>query len=219
MYITRLELKNWRRLLELHLEFKRGINLIYGPNEIGKSSLAEAIDRVFDELDSTTTQRVRDVQPVDRDAGAEIEVDVETGRYAFTCSKRFQRRAATELRVTRPAPEQQLRPLAVDQVGHVARRVAEGLDREDPARNAVFVADEAHLFRERAHLALEPLVARHVPGIELGRAGHVAMRGDPRWRTRRGQLRARCSGSRSRRRTPGLQSSPWASTTRCYSRT
>jgi chromosome segregation ATPase len=104
--ILRLRLRDYRGIREREVHFApRGITLVAGPNEVGKSSLAEAIDLVFDELDSTTKQRVRNVQPVDRDAGAEIEIEVETGPYAFTCSKRFHHRPATQLLVTRPRRE------------------------------------------------------------------------------------------------------------------
>jgi len=106
MRILRLRVRNYRGIREREIRFDRqGITLVAGPNEIGKSSLAEAIDLVFDELDSTTKQRVRDVQPVDRDAGAEVEVEVETGPYVFTCGKRFHRRPSTQLSVTRPRRE------------------------------------------------------------------------------------------------------------------
>jgi chromosome segregation ATPase len=106
MRILRLRLRNYRGISEREVHFApNGITVVAGPNEIGKSSLAEAIDLIFDERDSTTKQRVRDVQPVDRDEGAEIEVEVETGPYAFVCWKRFQRRPATKLSVTRPSRE------------------------------------------------------------------------------------------------------------------
>ena len=106
MRILRLRVRNYRGIREHEVRFARsGITIVAGPNEIGKSSLAEAIDLVFDELDSTTKQRVRDVQSVDRDEGAEIEVEVESGSYAFTCMKRFLRQPATQLSVTRPSQE------------------------------------------------------------------------------------------------------------------
>lgn len=106
MRILRLRLRNYRGIVDREIALAAtGVTVVAGPNEIGKSSLAEAIDLLFDELDSTTKQRVKNIQPVDRDAGAEIEIDVETGAYAFTYSKRFQRRAATRLHVTRPRVE------------------------------------------------------------------------------------------------------------------
>lgn len=43
MRITRLELENWMGIQRLELDFSRGINLVYGRNEIGKSSIIESI--------------------------------------------------------------------------------------------------------------------------------------------------------------------------------
>lgn len=106
MRILRLRLRNYRGVVDREIvPAPRGVTVLAGPNEIGKSSLAEAVDLLFDELDSTTRRRVRDVQPVDRDAAAEIEMDVESGPYAFTYAKRFQRRGVTRLTVTRPQVE------------------------------------------------------------------------------------------------------------------
>jgi chromosome segregation ATPase len=104
--ILRVRLRNYRGIADRELHFERvGVTVVAGPNEIGKSSLAEAIDLVIDELDGTTKQRVKNVQPVDRDAGAEVEIDIESGPYAFTLRKRFQRKPLTELTVTQPAIE------------------------------------------------------------------------------------------------------------------
>jgi chromosome segregation ATPase len=106
MRILRLLLRNYRGVRERELRLApSGVTVVHGPNEIGKSSLAEAIDLVFEELDSAAKQRVRQVQPVDRDAGSEIEIEVETGPYLFTLSKRFHRAPATHLRVERPRVE------------------------------------------------------------------------------------------------------------------
>lgn len=106
MRILRLRVRNYRGIADREIvPAPSGVTVIAGPNEIGKSSLAEAIDLLFDELDTTTRQSVRDVKPADRDADTEIEIDVETGPYAFTYSKRFHRRHATALRVTRPRVE------------------------------------------------------------------------------------------------------------------
>ncbi len=43
MRITRLELENWMGIPQLELDFSTGINLLYGRNEIGKSSIIESI--------------------------------------------------------------------------------------------------------------------------------------------------------------------------------
>jgi chromosome segregation ATPase len=106
MRILRLRLSNYRGIRERELRFPReGVTVVHGPNEIGKSSLAEAIDLVLEELDSAAKQRVRQVQPVDRDAGSEIEIEIESGPYLFTLSKRFHRQPATQLHVLRPRAE------------------------------------------------------------------------------------------------------------------
>jgi hypothetical protein len=81
------------------------VTIVQGPNEIGKSSLLEAVDVIFDHLDSTAKREVKEIKPVHRDAGTEIEVDVETGPYAFTYFKRFHKDRETRLRVERPQPE------------------------------------------------------------------------------------------------------------------
>ncbi len=56
MIITKMELENWMRIQKLVLEFNKGINLIYGRNEIGKSSIIEAI-RMAIIGDSTSSSR------------------------------------------------------------------------------------------------------------------------------------------------------------------
>lgn len=43
MKISRLELENWMGIPRLELDFSQGINLVYGRNEIGKSSVIESI--------------------------------------------------------------------------------------------------------------------------------------------------------------------------------
>lgn len=43
MQINRLKVKNFRKFPDLELEFDKGINVLVGPNEAGKSTVAEAI--------------------------------------------------------------------------------------------------------------------------------------------------------------------------------
>jgi DNA repair exonuclease SbcCD ATPase subunit len=43
MRISRLELENWMGIQQLKMDFSPGINLVYGRNEIGKSSIIESI--------------------------------------------------------------------------------------------------------------------------------------------------------------------------------
>jgi hypothetical protein len=106
MKLVRLLLRNFRGVRERELRFAPlGVTVVHGPNEIGKTSLAEAIDLVLEELDSAAKQRVRAVQPVDRDAGSEVEIELETGPYRFVLAKRFHRDPATRLSVAQPQAE------------------------------------------------------------------------------------------------------------------
>ncbi len=106
MRILRIRLRNFRGVEDREVSFARdGVTVVIGPNEVGKSSMAEALDLLFSQLDSTTKAEVKAVKPVDRDAGPEVEVDVETGPYAFTYRKRFLRASETVLQITRPRPE------------------------------------------------------------------------------------------------------------------
>jgi len=104
--ILRVKLKSYRGVAEREVRIApSGVTVIQGPNEIGKSSLAEAIDVVFHHLDSSSKAAVKALKPVHADEGAEVEVDVECGKYAFTLFKRFHKRPSTRLDVSRPRPE------------------------------------------------------------------------------------------------------------------
>ena len=106
MRLIRIHLRNFRGVVDRDIPFARdGVTILEGPNEIGKSTVAEAIDLLFGELDTANSKKVNAVKPVHRDAGPEVELEVETGPYAFTYRKRFVRDKLTELRITRPRPE------------------------------------------------------------------------------------------------------------------
>ena len=107
MRILSIHLKNYRGVADRRIEFPRdGVTVLEGPNEAGKSSLAEALDLILDVFDSTTKKRWISVQPVGEDVGTEVEVELETGEYRFTYRKRFFKRRQTELTITRPRHEQ-----------------------------------------------------------------------------------------------------------------
>ena len=103
MKVHRVALRDYRGVVERQVELApQGVTIVSGPNEVGKSSLAEALELLFDERDSTTRQRVREVKPVHRDAGSQVEAEVELGPYRFRYSKRFHRKPQTHLRVLAP---------------------------------------------------------------------------------------------------------------------
>ncbi len=106
MRIHRLVLRNYRAIREYRLELPAsGVVVIEGENEIGKSSIAEALWLVFEIPDSSDSERVRSIKPVDRDAATEVEIDVSSGPYRVTYLKRCHRAPRTELRVEAPRPE------------------------------------------------------------------------------------------------------------------
>ena len=81
MKLVRIHLRDYRGTADREIAFEpTGVTVIEGPNEIGKSSIAEAIDLLLEELDSTTKQGVKDAKPVDRDAGPDVELEVDDRR-------------------------------------------------------------------------------------------------------------------------------------------
>ena len=107
MKVLRLRVYNYRGIAQREIEFApRGVTIVTGPNEVGKSSLSEAIDLLFDERDDTAKQRVREIQPVDRDEGSEVEVDAVVGPFRFSYAKRYHCKSETRLLVRAPRVEQ-----------------------------------------------------------------------------------------------------------------
>lgn len=127
MRILRIRLESFRGTREREVHFGPGVTVVEGPNEIGKSSLAEALDLIFAYKDSSSAKPVKAVFPVDRDASPEIEVELETGPYALVYRKRFGKGARTELQVTRPRPES---ATGVEAHERVEAILAETLDAE-----------------------------------------------------------------------------------------
>ncbi|MFV0318652.1 MAG: AAA family ATPase [Microthrixaceae bacterium] len=107
MRIHSIELTDFRGVDHRHIEFpETGVTIIEGDNEVGKSSIDEAVRLVLSEPDSTKKSDVRDVQPVGRDVGPQITIELSTGPYRLRCTKRFLKRPYTELDVLAPAAEQ-----------------------------------------------------------------------------------------------------------------
>lgn len=126
MRIHRLVLRNYRAIREYRLELpESGVVVIEGENEIGKSSIAEALWLVFEVPDSSDSERVRSIKPVDRDAATEIEIEASTGPYRFVYAKRFHRGARTELAIEAPRPEHLTGREAHDRVTAILRETTD----------------------------------------------------------------------------------------------
>ncbi|WP_193048263.1 AAA family ATPase [Mycolicibacterium baixiangningiae] len=107
MKLHRLVLTNYRGISRREIEFPdRGVVVISGANEIGKSSMIEALDLLFAAKDRSSKKEVKLVKPTHADVGAEISAEISTGPYRFVYRKRFHKRAETELTVLAPQREQ-----------------------------------------------------------------------------------------------------------------
>jgi hypothetical protein len=107
MKIHRLVLTNYRGIAHRDIEFPdRGVVVVAGDNEVGKSSMIEAIDLLLEQKDRSARKEVKAVKPTHADVGAEITAEISTGPYRFEYHKRFHKRAETRLTVLAPNREQ-----------------------------------------------------------------------------------------------------------------
>src|ERR1700687_2475705 len=107
MKLHRLTLTNYRGITHREIEFPdRGVVVVSGANEIGKSSMIEALDLLLEAKDRTTKREVKQVKPTHADVGAEITAEISTGPYRFIYHKRFHKRCETQLTVLAPRREQ-----------------------------------------------------------------------------------------------------------------
>jgi DNA repair exonuclease SbcCD ATPase subunit len=106
MRLLKLKLQNWRAVEAREIEFSPGVTLIEGPNEIGKSTIIEAIQSLFTVMDSSSKADIKAIQPVGRDVGSTVEVEAEIGDYRFIYAKTYNRNKQTELRVLAPHKQQ-----------------------------------------------------------------------------------------------------------------
>ena len=107
MKLHRLVLTNYRGVAHREIEFPdRGVVVISGANEIGKSSMIEALDLLLTIKDRSTKKEVKAVKPTHADVGAEVIAEISTGPYRFVYRKRFHKRAETELTILAPTRAQ-----------------------------------------------------------------------------------------------------------------
>jgi hypothetical protein len=104
--LLRVLLRDYRGIAELELTpAPLGVTVVVGPNEVGKSSLPQALDLVFRFKHDSKHSEVLATKPVHADKGAYIEVELETGPYRFVYEKQYHRSPHAKLTVTKPAPE------------------------------------------------------------------------------------------------------------------
>lgn len=104
-----IELTDVRGIDHLRLDGipETGVVVIHGDNEAGKSTILDALNVVLTEKHTGRKQStVMPLQPSGKDVGPEIKAGMTVGPYEFTIMKRFLRKAAAELHITKPRVEQ-----------------------------------------------------------------------------------------------------------------
>ncbi len=103
MILHRLRLNNFRGVEDREICFpQHGVVVVCGPNEIGKSSMLEALDLLVTYRDRSTHRDVKQVKTANADVGALVEAEISTGPYRFVYRKRFHKRQMTELDIIEP---------------------------------------------------------------------------------------------------------------------
>lgn len=107
MKLHRLVLTNYRGTAHREIEFPdQGVVVVHGANEIGKSSMIEALDLLLESKDRSTKKDVKQVKPANADVGSEVTAEISSGPYRFVYRKRFHKKCETELTVLAPRREQ-----------------------------------------------------------------------------------------------------------------
>ena len=107
MKLHRLTLTNYRGIAHREIDFPdHGVIVICGANEIGKTSMIEALDLLLESKDRSTKKDVKQVKPTHADVGSEVLAEISTGPYRFVYRKRFHKKCETELSILEPRREQ-----------------------------------------------------------------------------------------------------------------
>ncbi|MFT3899607.1 MAG: AAA family ATPase [Gordonia sp. (in: high G+C Gram-positive bacteria)] len=120
MKLHRLRLRNFRGVQDRECLFAdRGVTVVSGRNEAGKSSMVEALDLLLDVPSSSKSRRAQAVQPAGRDVGTEVEAEISCGPWRFTYAKTFNKGQSTSLIVHEPHPEQHTGKAAHDRATEI----------------------------------------------------------------------------------------------------
>ncbi|MCX2930842.1 AAA family ATPase [Mycobacterium sp. CVI_P3] len=107
MRLHRLVLTNYRGIAHREIQFPdHGVVVVCGANEIGKTSMIEALDLLLESKDRSTKKEVKQVKPTHADVGSEVLAEISTGPYRFVYRKRFHKKCETELTILAPFREQ-----------------------------------------------------------------------------------------------------------------
>ena len=87
MFLLSLEVQNFRILRQVCLTFGRRLNVLYGPNDLGKSSLAEALRVAF--LLPVTSTQCSNLVPWGSDFAPRVVVKFEMKHVVWQITKTF----------------------------------------------------------------------------------------------------------------------------------
>ncbi|MEY8570120.1 AAA family ATPase [Brevibacterium linens] len=106
MRLHSIRLINYRAITDATVDFSSGVTIVEGPNEVGKSSIHQAITQLREDKDSSRKASVKDTQPVGSDVGPQVSLHLSTGDFEVRYSKRWIKQPFTELSILKPVPEQ-----------------------------------------------------------------------------------------------------------------
>src|SRR6201988_1129974 len=107
MKLHRMVPRHYRGIAHREIEFPdHGVVVVCGANEIGKSSMIEALDLLLESRDRSTKKEVKQVKPTNSDVGSEVTAEISCGTYRFIYRKRFHKKCETELTGLAPRREQ-----------------------------------------------------------------------------------------------------------------
>ncbi|MBP3088993.1 hypothetical protein EML15_07525 [Corynebacterium sp. sy017] len=108
MKIHSIEIKNYRGIEHAQLDDlpERGVILISGENEMGKSTIMEAVRNVLNLKHGANTQDIKATQPKLKDVGPEVELYCSIGSYELKVRKRWLKGKSSHLDILAPKKEQ-----------------------------------------------------------------------------------------------------------------
>lgn len=128
MRLHRIRLRDYRGVRDAEIRFDPdGVTVIEGDNEVGKTSLLEALRLALDYPDNSKARLIAEIQPKGLDVGPSVELELSTGGYEISFRKRWLRESMTELRVSGRNMEQLSGREAHDRLKQI---IAETVDEE-----------------------------------------------------------------------------------------
>lgn len=99
MKLHRLKLENFRGVTSHEIELpESGVVVVSGRNEVGKTSMIDALDALIALPDSSRNHRILEAQPTGQDVPVRVEAEFSVGAARVIYTKQWLRKAATTLR-------------------------------------------------------------------------------------------------------------------------